>query len=59
MILPEFILQIALLIILVRSVYVAIQLLNSSHKAWLDILFHISVAIFALFYYSEHFGHFF
>jgi hypothetical protein len=45
---PTIIIQIALIIILVRSVYVVVQKINTSHKAWLDILFHASIAIVAL-----------
>jgi hypothetical protein len=45
---PTIIIQIALIIILVRSVYVMIQKINTSHKAWLDILYHASIAILAL-----------
>jgi steroid 5-alpha reductase family enzyme len=45
---PTIVIQIALIIIVVRSVYVVVQRINSSHKAWIDILFHASVAIVAL-----------
>jgi hypothetical protein len=45
---PTIVIQIALIIIIVRSVYVVVQRINTSHKAWMDILFHASIAIVAL-----------
>jgi steroid 5-alpha reductase family enzyme len=43
---PIFLVQLALLVITVRSIYVVIQ--SSRIMGWLDIAFHISIAIFAL-----------
>jgi hypothetical protein len=48
-------LKIALIVIMVRSVYVVITLLKHSSKNWVDIIFHLSVAFVALYYYIEHF----
>lgn len=45
---PKLLFQIALLIIVARSVFVVFNLLNRGRKEWIDILFHISVAIVAL-----------
>ncbi|MDF2961092.1 MAG: hypothetical protein K0S39_2827 [Paenibacillus sp.] len=45
---PTLLFQIALIIIIARSVYVLIQHLNSSSKKWFEILFQASVAIVAL-----------
>lgn len=46
--LPTLLVQIALIIIIIRSVYVTVQKVGQSKKPWLDILFHASVAIVAL-----------
>lgn len=46
---PKLLFQIALIIIIARSGYVAFNLMNARiSKPWLDILFHFSVAIVAL-----------
>lgn len=45
---PGILIQIALIIIIVRSIYVVIQRVNIHSKNWLDIFFHISIAIVAL-----------
>jgi hypothetical protein len=45
---PIILFQIALIIIIVRSVYIIMQEVNGVRKFWLDILFHISVAVVAL-----------
>lgn len=57
--LPALVVKIALLIIIVRCVYVAVTLLNHTHKRWLDILFYFSVAIVALSYFLAQFHSFF
>ena len=44
---PALLIQIALIIIIVRSVYVVVQRMNMHSKNWLDILFHASIAIVA------------
>lgn len=43
---PVFLVQVALLVIAIRSIYVVIK--SSRAMSWLDIAFHISMAIFAL-----------
>jgi steroid 5-alpha reductase family enzyme len=43
---PIFLVQLALLIIAIRSIYVVVK--SSRAMSWLDIAFYISVAIFAL-----------
>jgi steroid 5-alpha reductase family enzyme len=43
---PIFLVQLALLVITVRSIYVVVQ--RPRTMSWLDILFNISIAIFAL-----------
>jgi len=45
---PSLLIQIALIIIIVRSVYVIVQRMGVHSKNWLDILFHASIAIVAL-----------
>jgi hypothetical protein len=45
---PTLLVQIALIIIIVRSVYVVVQKVGLPKKPWLDILFHVSIAIVAL-----------
>ncbi|MCU6795453.1 MULTISPECIES: hypothetical protein [Paenibacillus] len=45
---PTILVQVALIIIIIRSLYVVIQKANLPSKFWLDILFHISVALIAL-----------
>lgn len=45
---PSLLFQIALIIIVVRSVYVVVKLFNVSKKNWLDILFHASIAVVGL-----------
>lgn len=45
---PAILFQIALVIIVIRSVYVVVQGVNVRNKNWLDILFHASIAIVAL-----------
>jgi hypothetical protein len=47
-VIPNLLVQIALIIIIVRSVYVLIQRINASGTSWLDILFHAAIAIVAL-----------
>jgi hypothetical protein len=43
---PALIVQLALIILTVRSIYVTVNIFHS--KKWLEILFHISIAIVAL-----------
>lgn len=43
---PIFLVQLALLVITVRSIYVVVK--SSRTIGWLDIAYHISLAIFAL-----------
>jgi hypothetical protein len=45
---PGLLIQIALIIIVVRSVYVVVQRMNIRSKNWLDILFHLSIVVVAL-----------
>ena len=45
---PELLFQIALIIIVIRSVYMIVQRAGVRSKNWLDILFHGSIAIVAL-----------
>jgi len=45
---PLILFQIALIIIIVRSIYVVAGLINLPSKRWLDILFHLSIAIVCL-----------
>ncbi|WP_165971884.1 hypothetical protein [Paenibacillus piri] len=45
---PTLLFQIALIIIIARSVYELIQRLNAPSKMWFEILFQASVAIVAL-----------
>jgi len=45
---PKLLYQIALIIIIARCGYVAFTLLNKTRKAWLEILFYLSVVIVAL-----------
>jgi hypothetical protein len=45
---PESVLQIALILIIVRSVYTTFILAQRGKKPWLDILHYVSVAIVAL-----------
>jgi len=40
--------QAALIVIVVRSAYMAFKLFDNARKAWLELLYHISVAIVAL-----------
>lgn len=40
--------QISLIVIVVRSAYMAFKLFDSVRKAWLELLYHIAVAIVAL-----------
>ncbi|MDB4868526.1 MAG: hypothetical protein JWR03_2859 [Cohnella sp.] len=44
---PLLLLQVALIIIIVRSIYVLVQI-HLPRKKWLDVLFHGSVAVVAL-----------
>jgi hypothetical protein len=45
---PTILVQIALIIIIVRSLYVVVQKANLASKFWLDLLFHASIALVAL-----------
>jgi hypothetical protein len=45
---PTILVQIALVIIIARSIYVVVQKAKLASQFWLDILFHISVALVAL-----------
>jgi hypothetical protein len=47
---PSLLFQIALIIIIARSIYVLIQGLNAASKRWFEILFQASVAIVALYF---------
>ncbi|WP_276356300.1 hypothetical protein [Cohnella caldifontis] len=46
---PVFLLKIALIIIIVRSVYVVVQT-HLPRKNWLDVAFYVSVAVAALYF---------
>jgi hypothetical protein len=48
MMIPSIIIQLALLIILVRSGYRFVQGLSAFRKNWLEVLFDLSIAIIAL-----------
>jgi hypothetical protein len=48
MVIPTIIIQLALLIILIRSGYRFIQGINGFRKNWLEVLFDLSVALIAL-----------
>ncbi len=52
---PAILVKIALIIIMVRCVYVAVTELNGFPKHWFDILFYLSVALVALSYYLQRF----
>ena len=45
---PELLVQIALIILIVRSVYVVVQKFQHARHNWLDLLFHASIAVVAL-----------
>lgn len=45
---PSIIIQLAFLIILIRSGFEFVQGLNGARKNWLEVLFDLSVAIVAL-----------
>jgi hypothetical protein len=45
---PELLVQISLIIIAVRCGYVALKLIQSHNKQWLDIAFYISIVIVML-----------
>lgn len=45
---PTVIIQIAVLIILVRSAYIFFQGIQAFRKNWLELLYHLSVALIAL-----------
>lgn len=45
---PTLLVQIALVIIVVRSLYQAFKLFDNARKAWLELLFQLAVAVFAL-----------
>lgn len=45
---PSILIQIALIVIVVRSAYRAFQMGGAYRKMWLDIAFHISIALVAL-----------
>ncbi|WP_190294738.1 hypothetical protein [Paenibacillus darwinianus] len=47
---PYLLFQIALIIIVVRCVYVLVQMSNAPKKRWLDVLFHGSVGIVCLYF---------
>jgi ABC-type uncharacterized transport system permease subunit len=50
--LPALLVQLALIILVIRSIYVAVQISHS--RQWLDILFHISIAIVAFSFLFPH-----
>jgi hypothetical protein len=50
LVIPIILVKIALIIIVIRSVYVAVTSRN-----WLEILFNLSVALVALYYYIANF----
>jgi hypothetical protein len=50
---PALLVKIALLIIMVVSIYRAVH-----HRHWLDVLFYLSIVLVALHYYLSHFGSF-
>ncbi|WP_166243200.1 hypothetical protein [Paenibacillus turpanensis] len=45
---PAILVQIALIVMVVRSAYVTFSLAQRSKKPWLDIAFHLSILILAL-----------
>jgi hypothetical protein len=45
---PHLLFQIALIVMIVRSLFRAFKLFDHASKAWLDIVFHIAVAVVAL-----------
>ena len=45
---PVLIIQIALILIIARSLYVMVLEIKNKRKNWLDILYHASVAIVAI-----------
>lgn len=51
-VIPIILVKIALIIIVIRSVYVAV-----TKRHWLEILFNLSVAVVALNYYIANFHH--
>lgn len=57
--LPTIVIKIALIIIMIRCLYVAVSLFNNAQKHWLDILFYLSVTVVAYVYYLEHYHHLF
>jgi hypothetical protein len=56
---PVLLVKIALIIMMVRCLYVAISGLNNVHKNWLNILFYLSVGVVAVYFYIIRFGHLF
>jgi len=45
---PQFLYQLALIIIVIRCVIVLLGMIQTSKRAWLDVFFHASVAVVAL-----------
>ncbi len=54
---PALLLQISLIIILVRVIYVLVNLFKRSQKPWFEILFYLSIAIVVFDYYLRNFHH--
>ena len=46
---PVFLFKIAMIVIVVRSVYVLVQT-HLPRKNWIDVLFHLAVAVAALYF---------
>ncbi|MFN7250277.1 MAG: hypothetical protein ACK4M9_05725 [Anaerobacillus sp.] len=45
---PSIVIKIAILIIAIRSGYVAVNMLSNYRKSLLDLLYHVSICIIAL-----------
>jgi hypothetical protein len=45
---PALLFKIALIIIVVRSLYQALKYFDSAYKSWLELLYHLAVAVAAL-----------
>jgi hypothetical protein len=55
MMVPLLLLQICLLVILIRMIYVLIHLFRRVDKPWFEILFYIAVIIVVYDYYTRYF----
>lgn len=57
MMVPLLLLQLSLLVILVRMIYVLIHLFRRVDKPWFEILFYVAVIIVVYDYYARYFHH--